>query len=128
MKDLIKLALVGIIFLIIHVGASLIYQRRYIPPESTDDVPSLIEWMGEPQWVNRYSDGSVYYYELGRQESALILSLMLSSGGPSYTVNESGELVGWSPDSGDVKEPDVIRELLSSRESIPVADFLVLFE
>ncbi len=128
MKDLIKLTLVGFLFLIIQIGASLMYQRRYIPPESTDDVPSLIEWMGKPQWVNRYSDGSVYYYELGRQESALILSLMLSSGGPSYTVDERGQLVGWSPDSGDVKEPDMIRELSSSRESIPVDDFLVLFE
>jgi hypothetical protein len=128
MKGLIKFVLIGTLLLLIQIGVSLMYQRRYIPPESSNDVPSLIEWMGKPQWVNQYSDGSVYYYELGRQESAWILGLMLSSGGPSYTVDGEGKLIGWSSDSGDCKSPEQIARLASSREGIPVDDFLTLFE
>lgn len=129
MKTLIKIVLTGLAILVIHVIGTMVYQQqKYAPPDSVSDVSSLIDWMGEPRWISRYSDGASVYYELGKDESAWVIALTLASSSPSYTVDETGQLVGWSPDSGDVKSPEVLRELSSSRESMPVEVFMALFE
>ena len=128
MKIAIKTILIGFALLCIHVVGTMAYQQKYVPPDSVGDVYSLIDWMGEPWWVNRYSDGTSVYYELGRAEPAWVLALTLASSSPSYTVDETGRVVGWSSDSGDVKSPDVIHELSSSRESVPVDEFMAIIE
>jgi hypothetical protein len=127
MKALLKWSAIGIALLVGCVVFKLNYQKRYVPPENVTEVAALLSWMGEPWWVNRYSDGSKQYYEIGKKEPVWILMATLSSSSPSYTIDEDGRLIGWSPDSGDIRRPELIRELSDSRLEVPVDEFLAAF-
>jgi hypothetical protein len=96
----------------------------YVPPAEGLSVQELVAWMGRPWWVTHFKTGSGSYYTLGRCVSPALLLATLSSGAPSYTVNEAGRLVGWSRDSGDIREPAFLFFGDVTRETIPVDDFM----
>jgi hypothetical protein len=100
------------------------FQRRYIPPSGITTVGELLEWTGRPWWVVRYSSPTATYYEIGKKVPDRALVLTLASGAPSYTVDATGRFIGWSPDSGDVHTPYVLRSRDLTRESIDVDEFI----
>jgi hypothetical protein len=100
------------------------YQQRYVPPQSIENVSDLLEWTGRPSWVKRYSSLKATYYEVGLNVSVKSLQMTLASGPPSYTIDENGQFIGWSPDSGDIFTPDVLRSPDLIIESINVDVFL----
>jgi hypothetical protein len=100
------------------------FQKRYIPPEGITNVAQVLEWSGRPWWVAKYSSPTATYYEIGKKVPVWTLTLTLASGAPSYTVDDKGKFIGWSPDSGDVHTPDVLRSPDLKRESMDVDDFL----
>jgi hypothetical protein len=44
---------------------------------------------------------------------------------PSYTVDQTGRFIGWSPDSGAIAKPDQIHSENMAREKIDVDVFLM---
>lgn len=113
--------------LLIHVCIVLWYRRSNLPPPGTATVGQVLEWTGRPCWVARYTSPTATYYEIGKRVPAGILMLTLPSGAPSYTVDHNGRFVGWSPDSGDVHTPDVLRSDELKRESMDVDEFIKMW-
>jgi hypothetical protein len=100
------------------------FQQRYVPPQGIKNISDLLEWTGRPWWVTRYSSPKVTYYEVGLKVPTGTLMMTLASGPPSYTVDENGQFIGWSPDSGDIHTPDVLKSPDLKKESIDVEEFL----
>ena len=100
------------------------FQKRYIPPPYITTVGEVLEWTGRPLWVARHTSPTATYYEIGKKVPVRTLGLTLASGAPSYTVDHTGRFIGWSPDSGDVHTPDVLRSGELKRDSIDVDDFI----
>jgi hypothetical protein len=123
-SKLVMWVLVSIVTIFIYAHFVHWFQKRYIPPEDIKNVADVLEWTGRPWWVVRYSSPTATYYELGMKVPALTLLVILSSAAPSYTVDENGRFIGWSPDSGDVHTPDVLRSHDLKRESIDVDKFI----
>lgn len=124
MKRFLKTVACLAALLALHVSLRVWLQMRHTPPDSVKEVHSLLEWMGKPWWVNRYSDGTAVYHELGMRVPVWILTVSLASGSPSYTVDGEGKFIGWSPDSGDIHRPEVIHRLRKSRTPVDVEEFL----
>ena len=100
------------------------FQRRYVPPPGITTVGEVLEWTGRPWWVSRYTSPAATYYEIGKKVSVGTLVLTLASSAPSYTVDQNGRLIGWSPDSGDIHTPDALRSRELKRDSIDVDEFI----
>ncbi|MDD5707538.1 MAG: hypothetical protein PHR35_16570 [Kiritimatiellae bacterium] len=100
------------------------FQGRYVPPPGIRTVGEVLEWTGRPWWVVRYSAPTATYFEIGMKVPVRTLGLTLASGAPSYTVDHAGRFIGWSPDSGDVHTPPVLKSRELKRESIDVDDFI----
>ena len=96
-----------------------------VPPPNIATSRDLIKWIGRPMWVMKYSGTNVTFYEIGRQQSVLVLALTFASGPPSYTVDQEGRFIGWSPDSGEICSPIEIRSKNLKRERVDVDAFLV---
>lgn len=95
-----------------------------IPPPSVQADVDLLKWMGRPAWVMKHSSTNEIYYEIGRNKSTLLLIVAGSSGPPSYTVDQAGHFIGWSPDSGEVKKPDQIYSNKLIREKVDVDSYI----
>ena len=127
MKRITKIALwilVPLAALFLHAHFVHWFQRRYIPPPDITSVGEVLEWTGRPWWIARYASPTATYYEIGKKVPVRTLGLTLASGAPSYTVDQNGRFIGWSPDSGDVHTPDVLRSHELKRESIDVDEFI----
>jgi hypothetical protein len=127
MKKRTKVALwilVPLATLFLHVQSVHWFQQRYVPPQGIKNISDLLEWTGRPWWVTRYSSPKVTYYEVRLKVPTGTLMMTLASGPPSYTVDENGQFIGWSPDSGDIHTPDVLKSPDLKKESIDVEEFL----
>jgi hypothetical protein len=127
MKKITKVALWALVplaglFLYAHFVHG--FQRRYAPPPGIREVGEVLDWTGRPWWVARYSSATETYYEIGMHVPVRTLGLTLASGPPSYTVDGTGRFIGWSPDSGDVHTPEVLRSHKLKRESLDVDEFI----
>lgn len=99
-------------------------RHRDVPPSNIMTDVDLIKWMGRPVWVMKYSSANEIYYEIGRDTSGILLIITASSGPPSYTVDQTGRFIGWSPDSGEVAKPDQIHAENLIRDRMDVDEFL----
>jgi len=114
----------GLIFLFTSPKLVKRLRHRDVPPSNIMTDIDIIKWIGQPGWVMRYSSPNEIYYEIGRDTSAILLIITGSSGSPSYTVDQTGRFIGWSPDSGEVAKPDQIHAENLIRERIDVDEFL----
>jgi hypothetical protein len=127
MKKISKIALwtmLPLVALFLYGGFVHWFQGRYVPPPGITTVAEVLEWTGRPWWVAKYSSPTATYYEIGMKVPVWTLGLTLASGAPSYTVDHTGRFIGWSPDSGDLHTPDVLRSRELKRDSIDVDEFI----
>ena len=127
MKKITKVAtwiLVPLAALFLYANFVHWFQRRYAPPPGITTVGDVLEWTGRPWWVARYTSTTATYYEIGKKVPLWTLELTLASGAPSYTVDQNGRFIGWSPDSGDIHTPDALRSRELKRDSIDVDEFI----
>lgn len=114
----------GLIFVIAYPGVVKRLRHRDVPPSNIETDIDLIKWMGRPAWVMKYSSTNEIYYEIGRNEPLILSIFTASSGPPSYTVDQAGHFIGWSPDSGEIAKPDQIHAGNLLRERIDVDHYL----
>ena len=114
-----------LIFMIVYPYFVKLLRRRDVPPAYIMTDVDLIKWMGRPAWIIKYSSTNEFYYEIGKSELLLLSMFTASSGSPSYTVDQTGRFIGWSPDSGAIAKPDQIHSENMAREKIDVDVFLM---
>ena len=127
MKRTHRIALIvgtGLIFMIAYPELVKRLRQRDAPPSYVVTDVDLIKWMGRPEWVMKYSSTNEFYYEIGRDEPLILSLFTASSGPPSYTVDQTGRFIGWSPDSGEIKKPDQIYSNKLIRERVDVDSYI----
>jgi hypothetical protein len=99
-------------------------ERKYVPPQNIVTVADVIKWTGRPEWIMKYSSETQTYYEIARKEHVTVALLRAASGPPSYTVDAKGRFVGWTPDSGEIRTPEIVWTPDMKKEDIDVDQFL----
>lgn len=117
---------IGVSFILLLASPEFVKRLRHrdIPPSTIETDIDLVKWIGRPGWVMKYSSTNEIYYEIGRDTSVILLIITGSSGSPSYTVDQTGRFIGWSPDSGEIAKPDQIHSKNMIRERVDVDVFL----